>query len=113
MIITEPAVLAVTLTPNNQVLCNGGNSGSVTATVTGGTPAYTYVWDSGVVGESAETTFDGDGKLLLDFVGYTAASKLGVRVKVDKRDGVSNGFKYNDWELKGIPERKRLFAVVD
>ena len=32
----------------------------------------------------------------------------GVRVKVDKRDGVTNGFKYNDWELKGIPVRIEL-----
>lgn len=30
---------------------------------------------------------------------------LGVRVKVDKREGLSNGFKYNDWELKGVPVR--------
>lgn len=29
----------------------------------------------------------------------------GLRVKVDKRDGVTNGFKYNEWELKGIPVR--------
>ncbi len=32
----------------------------------------------------------------------------GIRVKVDKRDGVTNGFKYNDWELKGIPVRVEL-----
>lgn len=29
----------------------------------------------------------------------------GLRVKVDKREGVTNGFKYNDWELKGVPVR--------
>jgi prolyl-tRNA synthetase len=33
---------------------------------------------------------------------------LGVRVKVDERDGVSNGFKYNDWELRGVPLRLEL-----
>ncbi|MDO4246292.1 MAG: proline--tRNA ligase [Deinococcus sp.] len=32
----------------------------------------------------------------------------GLRVKVDKRDGVTNGFKYNDWELKGVPVRVEL-----
>ena len=32
----------------------------------------------------------------------------GMRVKVDKRDGVTNGFKYNDWELKGVPVRIEL-----
>ena len=33
---------------------------------------------------------------------------LGVRVKVDERDGVSNGFKYNDWEMRGVPYRLEL-----
>ncbi|MBZ9712569.1 proline--tRNA ligase [Deinococcus multiflagellatus] len=33
---------------------------------------------------------------------------LGLKVKVDKRDGVTNGFKYNDWELKGVPVRIEL-----
>ncbi|WP_027482762.1 proline--tRNA ligase [Deinococcus pimensis] len=32
----------------------------------------------------------------------------GVRVKVDKREGVSNGFKYNDWELRGVPVRVEI-----
>ncbi|HEX2864387.1 MAG TPA: proline--tRNA ligase, partial [Deinococcales bacterium] len=32
----------------------------------------------------------------------------GVRVKVDERDGLSNGFKFNDWELKGVPFRLEL-----
>ena len=41
--ITQPAVLAVTPSQTN-VLCNGGNSGTATATVTGGTSPYTYFW---------------------------------------------------------------------
>jgi prolyl-tRNA synthetase len=32
----------------------------------------------------------------------------GVRVKVDERDGLSNGFKYNDWEMRGVPYRIEL-----
>ncbi|MGI8748022.1 MAG: proline--tRNA ligase, partial [Deinococcus sp.] len=32
----------------------------------------------------------------------------GVRVRVDGREGVTNGFKYNDWELKGVPVRVEL-----
>ncbi len=32
----------------------------------------------------------------------------GVRVKVDAREGVSNGFKYNDWEMRGVPVRIEL-----
>ncbi len=41
-----------------------------------------------------------------------AASKLqailsgtGVRVKTDDRDGMSPGFKFNDWEMRGVPLR--------
>jgi prolyl-tRNA synthetase len=29
----------------------------------------------------------------------------GVRVKLDDRDDVSPGFKYNDWEMRGVPLR--------
>ncbi len=32
----------------------------------------------------------------------------GIRVKIDERDGVSNGFKYNDWEMRGVPYRLEL-----
>ena len=32
----------------------------------------------------------------------------GLRIKVDERDGLSNGFKFNDWELKGVPFRLEL-----
>ena len=31
--------------------------------------------------------------------------KAGIRVKLDNRDTVSAGFKFNDWELKGVPLR--------
>jgi prolyl-tRNA synthetase len=29
----------------------------------------------------------------------------GIRVKVDERDDLSPGFKYNDWEMRGVPVR--------
>src|SRR5204863_6610926 len=29
----------------------------------------------------------------------------GVRVKLDERDGVTPGFKFNDWEMRGVPVR--------
>ena len=32
----------------------------------------------------------------------------GVRVKVDSRDGMSPGFKFNEWEQKGVPIRLEL-----
>src|SRR5207247_2717636 len=29
----------------------------------------------------------------------------GVRVKLDERDGITPGFKFNDWEMRGVPLR--------
>jgi prolyl-tRNA synthetase len=29
----------------------------------------------------------------------------GIRVKVDERDGLSAGFRFNDWEMRGVPLR--------
>ncbi|MEM6963112.1 MAG: discoidin domain-containing protein [Bacteroidota bacterium] len=43
---TAPPLVA-TATPAD-VLCNGGNSGSIDLNVTGGTGSYTYAWDSGL-----------------------------------------------------------------
>ncbi|MFN8671860.1 MAG: proline--tRNA ligase [Candidatus Sericytochromatia bacterium] len=32
----------------------------------------------------------------------------GVRIKIDDRDNVSPGFKYNEWEMKGVPLRLEI-----
>ena len=34
--------------------------------------------------------------------------KLGLRVKLDDRDTLSPGYKFNDWELKGVPVRLEI-----
>jgi len=36
---------------------------------------------------------------------YGELKQAGFRVKLDDRDTVSPGFKFNDWELKGVPVR--------
>ncbi|HLP22137.1 MAG TPA: gliding motility-associated C-terminal domain-containing protein [Chitinophagales bacterium] len=46
IIITEPSALVLTTVVTN-VLCNGGNTGAVDLTVTGGTGVYTYAWTGG------------------------------------------------------------------
>lgn len=35
-------------------------------------------------------------------------SAPGIRVKLDEREGVSPGFKFNDWEMRGAPLRLEL-----
>lgn len=44
--VTQPAALTASANPVN-VSCNGGSNGSATATVTGGTSAYSYLWSNG------------------------------------------------------------------
>jgi prolyl-tRNA synthetase len=34
--------------------------------------------------------------------------KADVRVKVDEREGQSPGFKFNDWEMRGVPLRMEI-----
>ena len=44
IVITEPKVLAASITQVKHVLCGGFGTGSATATVTGGTRPYSYNW---------------------------------------------------------------------
>ena len=51
VIIIEPSQIVVTTTVVN-ASCNGSATGSITLTVTGGTPAYSYSWTGGSNGPS-------------------------------------------------------------
>ncbi|MBF4465046.1 T9SS type A sorting domain-containing protein [Flavobacterium sp. LC2016-12] len=54
--LTTGAGLSTSSTPQVDILCNGGNTGSATVNVTGGTPTYTYSWfPSGGTGSSASS----------------------------------------------------------
>jgi gliding motility-associated-like protein len=44
--ITQPPLLTVAIASTTNVTCFGGNNGAVNITVGGGTPAYTYAWNS-------------------------------------------------------------------
>lgn len=52
-VVGQPAPLFVSLTPTNPS-CNGNNNGSIAATVSGGTPNYTFAWsDPNISGNNA------------------------------------------------------------
>lgn len=57
-------------------------------------------------GLTARTT-DEERKTLLEGVSEIAVTlqKAGIRVKADTRETYSPGYKFNDWELKGVPLR--------
>ena len=52
--------------------------------------------------EEKATVFDAARKIRNELV---AAD---IRVKIDERDGMSPGFKFNDWEMRGVPLRIEL-----
>lgn len=58
------------------------------------------------VGVTAKTTPEAKEKLYNEVEGLrTVLEDVGVRVETDMREGYSPGYKFNDWELKGVPLR--------
>jgi hypothetical protein len=53
VIITEPAVVIASIAAQTNVSCNGGNNGSATVSVSGGTVPYSYIWTGGQSSVSA------------------------------------------------------------
>ncbi len=49
--INEPSPIAIVLNGQNNINCNGDNTGSINITVTGGTPGYTYDWGNSITAE--------------------------------------------------------------
>jgi prolyl-tRNA synthetase len=54
----------------------------------------------------------GDGTAVLDAARalFTECKKSGLRVKLDDRQGQSPGFKFNEWDMRGVPLRIELGA---
>ncbi len=48
---------------------------------------------------------DQDKDAVLQAVAQLEAQLAGFRLKVDRRDGLTPGFKFNDWEMRGVPLR--------
>lgn len=56
VIITQPNTLAASVSAHTKINCHGGNNGTATVTVTGGTMPYTYQWNTTPVQTSATAT---------------------------------------------------------
>ncbi|MFH1320919.1 MAG: gliding motility-associated C-terminal domain-containing protein [Bacteroidota bacterium] len=54
--INEPDLLTANITDSTNVSCNGGNDGEATVTAGGGSPAYTYSWNTSPVQTSVTVT---------------------------------------------------------
>ena len=53
-----------------------------------------------------------DDKTIMDVVDSVVATlkKSGIRTHVDDRDNYNPGFKFNHWELRGVPIRIEVGA---
>ncbi len=51
--ITEPTILAAGISAQTDVNCLGGNDGTATATISGGTSPYSFLWTNGEASETA------------------------------------------------------------
>ena len=92
--ITQPTVLATSLTSTN-VSCFGGNNGSATSTTTGGTTPYAYSWSNAQITANASnlsagtytlTVTDADGCTATASVTITEPTKLVVTASGPQTD---------------------------
>ncbi|MBL4653961.1 MAG: T9SS type A sorting domain-containing protein [Flavobacteriales bacterium] len=98
--ITEPTSLTVTAVQGN-VSCNGGSDGSISLTTSGGTTAYSYMWNGGgttamasglAIGVYVVTVTDGNG--CMDISSYTITEPTMLSITTSTNDAAcasSNG----------------------
>lgn len=101
VVITEPTILIVS-TNQTKAGCNGATTNSVTATATGGTQPYTYLWSNGFTTANANnllpgtynlTVTDATGCKVNETVSVVASANLALSFnkKNISCNGLSNG----------------------
>ncbi|MBN4052138.1 PKD domain-containing protein [Sphingobacteriaceae bacterium AH-315-L07] len=99
--VNVPAIPTVTISKNDES-CSGANDGDATANVSGGTPSYNYLWNTGAItqaisslsgGVYAVTVTDASGCIVYETVTITTGS--GPSITMTKNDascgGISDG----------------------
>ena len=56
--VNEPGTAILLVTGSSHVSCYGGNDGFTYVTASGGTPPYTYLWDSSAAFQTNDTAFN-------------------------------------------------------
>lgn len=97
--VTEPSAIVVSTTSTN-VACNGGNDGTASATVSGGTAAYSFLWSSGSLGATATglsantytvTVTDANGCTSTAQVTITQPTAISISVSIDNMVSCEGG----------------------
>ncbi len=93
--VAEPAELELSLSQSSGIACNNGNNGSLSTTVVGGTPNYTYNWSNGAntaavsnltAGTYNVTVTDTNGCTTADQISLANPNALGLELSgVDAR----------------------------
>ena len=80
VVVTQPAQLRDSISASVNVLCNGGNNGSATAGVTGGTSPYTYSWSpyGGANATASSLTAGSYTVTVHDHNGCTASASVSI-----------------------------------
>ncbi|MEM7102504.1 MAG: T9SS type A sorting domain-containing protein [Bacteroidota bacterium] len=101
--IAEPELIIASATADADVLCNGSSNGIATASSTGGTGAYTFLWDNGETdamavmldaGDHTVTITDGNGCLSAASITINEPDQLVIMAEEDQSvlcNGESNG----------------------
>ena len=98
--ITEPAALTASISIDNNVSCNGLSDGALTATATGGTTNYSYIWSNAAstatiasltAGNYSVTITDANGCTSTSNAVITQPSALSVSISVDQDVSCNGG----------------------
>lgn len=57
--VTQPTPLVLSTTSSTNATCSNSNNGSITVSANGGTPAYTYAWNTGATGATLNNATGG------------------------------------------------------
>lgn len=134
-IITQPNALTIPTSSTQDIKCFGDNDGSITTTIAGGTPFYTYVWTPNVsTGNNATNLPPGNYSLLVqDQNGCKATKNWTIKeppkltishttkqATCSKNNGeatvsVTGGtpsynYQWNDAALQKVPAAKNLYT---
>ena len=79
--VSQPVLLAASIPVSTNVACFGGNNGSATVSVTGGTAPYSYNWSAGNVSDTLAATGLSSGNYSVtvsDALGCIASSSISI-----------------------------------